>query len=268
MAHLVATYNRLMTFADPRVKDWPLMETPWPTLSIIAVYIAGCLAAPRIFKGRKFAVRPLVLAYNLFSVALNAYMGYELIVNSTLRHWECMPIPAGKWDESAQRIAAALWLFYISKAIEMLDSVFFILKGNYNQLSFLHIYHHSTMLFFWWLGSRFVPGGSSVVGPTTNCIIHIAMYGYYFVAALGPQFKKYIKWKKYLTMLQICQFFTNIYFCLKYIKDEECSYPKALFHIMVIYQISFIALFGNFFFINYIRKRQLMNFFAEKKNVE
>lgn len=29
------------------------------------------------------------------------------------------------------------------------------------------------------------------------------MYLYYFLAGLGPEFKKYLWWKKYLTMMQI-----------------------------------------------------------------
>lgn len=36
-----------------------------------------------------------------------------------------------------------------------------------------------------------------------NTLVHTIMYSYYFLAALGPQIKKYLWWKKYLTGLQI-----------------------------------------------------------------
>ena len=55
-------------------------------------------------------------------------------------------------SEQALRIARVLWWFYISKVVEMLDSTMFMLRGKYNQLSFLHIYHHSSMFALWWIG--------------------------------------------------------------------------------------------------------------------
>lgn len=40
-------------------------------------------------------------------------------------------------------------------------------------------------------------------GAMVNSFIHVLMYTYYSVAALGPQFQKYLWWKKYLTSLQL-----------------------------------------------------------------
>ena len=38
------------------------------------------------------------------------------------------------------------WLFYVTKVIDLFDTVFIILNQKWNQLSFLHVYHH-TMTF-------------------------------------------------------------------------------------------------------------------------
>lgn len=40
-------------------------------------------------------------------------------------------------------------------------------------------------------------------GATINSSIHVLMYGYYGLAALGPQVQKYLWWKKYLTIIQM-----------------------------------------------------------------
>ncbi|CAG2181481.1 unnamed protein product, partial [Oppiella nova] len=48
--------------------------------------------------------------------------------------------------------------------IELLDTIFFILRKKANQLTFLHVYHHSSMFIFWWVGAKFVPGGSALTG--------------------------------------------------------------------------------------------------------
>lgn len=36
---------------------------------------------------------------------------------------------------------------------------FFILRNKSNQVTFLHVYHHSTMVVLWYIGAKFVPGG-------------------------------------------------------------------------------------------------------------
>lgn len=36
-----------------------------------------------------------------------------------------------------------------------------------------------------------------------NSFVHIVMYFYYMVAAMGPQYQKFIWWKKYLTTFQM-----------------------------------------------------------------
>jgi elongation of very long chain fatty acids protein 4 len=56
------------------------------------------------------------------------------------------------------QVAGALWWYFVSKGVEYLDTVFFILRKKFNQVSFLHVYHHSIMPFTWWFGVRFAGG--------------------------------------------------------------------------------------------------------------
>ena len=39
--------------------------------------------------------------------------------------------------------------------------------------------------------------------PLLNTGVHVLMYTYYGLAALGPQWQRYLWWKKYLTTLQL-----------------------------------------------------------------
>ena len=36
----------------------------------------------------------------------------------------------------------------------------FILRKKDNQISFLHVYHHSSVLMLWWIGAKWIAGGS------------------------------------------------------------------------------------------------------------
>lgn len=57
------------------------------------------------------------------------------------------------------QVAGALWWYFVSKGIEYLDTVFFILRKKFNQVTFLHVYHHCTMFTLWWIGIKWVAGG-------------------------------------------------------------------------------------------------------------
>lgn len=46
-------------------------------------------------------------------------------------------------------------------------------------------------------------GGHSTFFGFLNTFVHIIMYSYYMLAALGPHMQKYLWWKKYVTTLQM-----------------------------------------------------------------
>ncbi len=41
------------------------------------------------------------------------------------------------------------------------------------------------------------------MGAILNSFIHVIMYVYYGLTALGPHMQKYLWWKKYLTCIQL-----------------------------------------------------------------
>lgn len=89
-------------------------------------------------------------------------------------------------------------------------------------MSFLHVYHHTITALFSWCYLKLLPGEQGIVIGILNSIVHIVMYSYYLIAALGPKYQKYIWWKKYMTWIQlvIFQFSSIVYnnffflFCL------------------------------------------------------
>lgn len=47
------------------------------------------------------------------------------------------------------------------------------------------------------------PGGQGTFHALLNCVVHVIMYSYYGLSALGPAYQKYLWWKKYLTTIQL-----------------------------------------------------------------
>ncbi|XP_070557474.1 very long chain fatty acid elongase 4-like [Ptychodera flava] len=248
-------YDMILSHSDKRVDDWFLMSSPVPTLAIIMLYLLIVLVGPKIMENREpFQLKVPMIIYNFFIMALSIHTWTQCVYHMYKANysWSCTPVKYTN-DYHELSIAAALWWYYFSKCIEMLDTVFFILRKKNNQLSFLHVYHHSTMFLLWWIGVKWVPGGQSTIGASINCFVHIIMYFYYGLSACGPQFQKYLWWKKYLTILQLIQFFIGIAHAVQSLYFG-CDFPLWMHYALIGYATSFIVLFTNFYFHAYIRK--------------
>ncbi|XP_044761387.1 elongation of very long chain fatty acids protein 4-like isoform X3 [Coccinella septempunctata] len=248
-------YLWTLSLADERTKGWPLVDSPVPMLTYIAIYLLIVWAGPRYMKNRPpFKLNWLLLPYNFCMAALNAYIAAKLLIASTrLRYsYICEPCRQ-RFHPDELQITDAVWWYYFSKLLEFCDTIFFILRKKDQQLTFLHVYHHSTMFFLWWIGIKWVPSGSSFLPAMVNSGIHVLMYSYYGLAALGPAISRYLWWKKYLTILQMIQFTTALILGVNGIRTG-CEFPLWMHYTLIFYMLSFIVLFGNFYVKAYLEK--------------
>eukprot|EP00057_Strongylocentrotus_purpuratus_P014196 XP_011668670.1 PREDICTED: elongation of very long chain fatty acids protein 4 isoform X1 [Strongylocentrotus purpuratus] len=242
--------------ADTRTGGWFLMSSPLNTYSLVALYLVMAYCGPRVMASRQALDLKLpMLVYNFALVILSAYMFKEFFVTTVLNpkfNVSCEAVDYSD-DPMSVRLAGACWWFFFSKIIELLDTVIFMLRKKNNQISFLHVYHHATMPVLWWIGVRYVAGGSSFFSGMVNCFIHVLMYGYYFLSALGPWIQPYLWWKKYLTSLQLIQFFTVLIHC-GFVMYHQCGFPNGYVYALIAYLISHILLFSNFYNQQYVVK--------------
>lgn len=108
-------------------------------------------------------------------------------------------------------IANSCHTYFLLKVADLLDTVFFVLRKKQNQISFLHLYHHTGMVVLTWNATKFYPGGHSIFTGFLNSIIHVVMYGYYLVSAFNPEYKNNIWWKKYITQMQIVSWIVYLF---------------------------------------------------------
>lgn len=96
------------------------------------------------------------------------------------------------------------------------------------------------------LGFCFVSGGHSTFFGLLNTFVHIVMYTYYLFTAIGPQFQKYLWWKKYLTSLQMIQFVAIMVHAFQLL-FTDCNYPKAFVWFIGMHAVMFFFLFNEFY---------------------
>ncbi|KAI4586241.1 hypothetical protein MJG53_004028 [Ovis ammon polii x Ovis aries] len=223
---------------DPRTDSWFLVHSPLAVTLLLAIYILLVVAGPRLMSSREpLSLAAPLAAYNLSLVVLSGYMFYEFMATSLLASYSylCQPV-----DYSRSELAMR---------------VFFILRKRPDQITFLHVYHHSTMLFNWWAGVKYVPGGQAFFVGMLNSLVHVFMYLYYGLASLGPRLRPSLWWKRHLTILQLGQF-VAIAAHSSYNLFAECPFPDGFNVAVLLYSLSLLALFLNFYQQTYLRSKQ------------
>ncbi|ESP05226.1 hypothetical protein LOTGIDRAFT_152042 [Lottia gigantea] len=260
--------NKLQTSyieeTDKQVIGWGLMESAYPTISILVTYLFIVYYGPKYMENRKpFNLKYVLLAYNIFQVIFSTYVFIELLVSVSHTNIKLLCQSYEKIDysddEYIKRVARCHWLYFIAKLIELLDTIFFVLRKKNNQITILHVYHHVIMAFSWYFVVRFLVIYSTYIIPLINSFVHILMYGYYCLSALGPQMQPYLWWKKYLTKIQMFQFAIIIIHT-----GANCFIPNCGFLLPVMLHCLFTTiviaiLFANFYYQAYINQDKTNN---------
>ena len=196
-------------------------------------------------------ILPIKILHNVISISMSTYL-FLGILNSVQKYK--FTYVGNYYDETHKDLSYMLNMFYLSKYYELFDTMLMIIQMNYNQISFLHVYHHMSIILVWYFIVNVEPGGDAYLSALINSFIHIVMYSYYLITSFvkdNTLRKKYLWWGKYLTQFQITQFginFIHAIYCI-YLGN----YSKLILMIQIVYMSTFIGLFSNFYIKKYIK---------------
>lgn len=200
----------------------------------------------------KLLLKESMIVYNVAQVILNGWMVYRFI-DAVMNKGHPF---IGDITTVNTGASYAVWVHYCDKYLEFFDTYFMVLRGKMNQVSFLHVYHHTTIAWAWYAAMSFFPGGDSYFGALFNSWIHVMMYSYYALALLRVP----CPWKRFLTMAQLIQFLSvNVYtgFAYNYWdKSILTNYHLLAMIIQLGEMTSLFVLFFSFYKKSYSNKKK------------
>lgn len=246
---------------DVRVTEWPLMR--FHEMFIVAFGYLILIAVLRFimsFKSTPLPVKTLATLHNINLTALSAYMCIEILRQAFIESNYSLFGNGVDQSPRGQGMARILYIFYLSKILEFIDTMIMAFKKNDRQISFLHLYHHSSIFFVWWIIIRYGPGGEAYFSAALNSFIHVLMYGYYLWSTFAPKLAEGRKphplhptyYKKYITSMQMTQFTCMLIQSICDLWFIHNDYPRPLVWILFYYMFTMLGLFANFFIRNYI----------------
>ena len=135
---------------SPATKDYIAVESPTFLISNLLFYIViigfGRARIRRtqrkqdLQNGSPGWVHFFVIIHNIFLILLSLYMCCGCILEARKNKYHLW---GNEYKQSEVEMAKYIYIFYISKIYEFVDTFIMLLKGNIKQISFLHVYHHA-----------------------------------------------------------------------------------------------------------------------------
>ncbi|KAG5866334.1 hypothetical protein JTB14_032696 [Gonioctena quinquepunctata] len=197
-----------------------------------------------------FDIRILLIVYNSLQIVFNLWLGYEYAYVYWRFHEACVPIDYSTSAFALNEVAGGRKFFWL-KIFDCLDTIFFVLRKSYRQITFLHLYHHAAMIYCAWTGLMFYAGGHSAFLPSVNILVHAAMFFYYLLTCIDRTWKRRSIFKRTLTQIQMVQFIALIIFYGRALR-ADCTYPKLPCCVLIPQAMYMFYLFFKFYRKEYL----------------
>lgn len=226
------------------------LVVPWLPVGVVAGYVwfVNKYKTPDLKGARRQSVfddEEVTLFLRCWNLGLAMFSAWG--VWNTYRHlgsvWTldvCGPPPV--LGEEGHSMGA----FALSKFVELGDTVFLAVRNR--KISFLHSYHHASVLLMTWI--LFVNKAS--VGPVfvaMNYFVHVFLYVYYLAASFPDVYKRARSVAPAITALQITQMIFGVMVCsyafVRKIKGLECNTSASLSALAMCSYAFYFVLFSN-----------------------
>ena len=187
-----------------------------------------------------FQLNMVMVVYNFFCSSLSLYTVVRCVI-VFVRSMDLFDMT------NYQDLKHPLFVYWLTKWIELFDTVLMILRHKERQISFLHVYHHCSVLMLSDLAYHNYQWPPVAFVLCMNSFVHVFLYLYYGQSALFPGQRPV--WKKRLTQLQIVQFLVGFaHVTYGYIYHGFCIYGPF-------YCLSMLLLFSNFYYHAFVRRK-------------
>ncbi|KAG5680915.1 hypothetical protein PVAND_010393 [Polypedilum vanderplanki] len=247
------------------IDSWKTASNAYPlTISIIIYLIFVYIVLPKFMKNREpFNINFIIRCYNVFLIFACFYFVFQFRKYGLRfrRTWQCFNSFEDR-EHNMKEIDEVVWWFTMLRLFEFIETVFFILRKKFDQVSFLHVYHHIGTVVCLYLFTKHNGGIMGIYFGAINSCIHIIMYGYYLISSFENMRKFSNLIKPFLTAIQITQLSLLVGQSISALRPS-CKVPKFLFIIQGLNVLYLIYMFSKFFIKSFMKgknkKKEMKN---------
>lgn len=114
-------------------------------------------------KRKAYNLKWLLAVYNLAQVVVCCHLIFGLLYNefNIIKFWKCQSVDY-KNSQKATTLLTFAYQTFLLKLVELVETVFFVLRKKQNQVSKLHVYHHVSTATLAWILVKYTAGQSEI----------------------------------------------------------------------------------------------------------
>ena len=233
------------------------MRSPIPMFQLFAVYLAFIyIVGPLYMRNRKaYSLNAATRLYNIFQIISCVYIVSALFKKGFKFEgaFDC----SINVDNKTEIDLLSVWHYIgFTRVVELIETVFFILRHKQNQVTYLHVYHHLGSVFGAFMCLKYDASHRWIIHALINCTIHFFMYTYYLLSSYESMKKYTDRVKSSITIVQIIQL---VFICIHSTFHTFATCGSLLFVTQALNTALLTVLFVNFFVQTYIKKKKKTN---------
>jgi len=212
-----------------------ILISPMCFFGLPAIWVLLVFALVHVMMHKKpVYTKHFMQVYNVAQILLCGYMCWGLA--------PCLGFPnifgvSTPFDESGEWF---VFVHYLSKYMDWFDTLWMVLSKKRSQFSFLHIYHHGTIVPVWGILLHCGVGSGGVrYGAFINSLTHVIMYSHYLWTGFGLK----NPFKRYITAWQISQFYSCLAHAVLVLLLDNTPLHKFAW-LQLLYQMTMVYLFS------------------------
>ncbi|CAE8735467.1 unnamed protein product, partial [Polarella glacialis] len=225
----------------------PGAQVQWSfAMLVTAGYIFVVFIGARLMERRPPIQRRVfeyMLVYNSAQVVLNLWLAVSLWSEA----WNLgYRTPWGNELDTSERghsLGMLLWIQYHCRQLDLLDTIFMVLRKKFHRITRLHIYLRLVHMWGWFFVCKFACGGDSYFPAAVNSTCQVLVYLYYAVSIATQQGVPFIR-KARVTEVQLFQFVLCAAHAVYII--VRGTLPRALASLNLFVMVSSLALYVDF----------------------
>ncbi|CAE7673757.1 ELOVL7 [Symbiodinium sp. CCMP2456] len=201
-------------------------------------YLSMLHCSSRLMEARlpiKSTIFEILVVYNMMQMLLNTYVFLRLLQEAWLQGFS---YPWGNqfvYTKDSHRLGYFIWFHYHCCQLELLDTVFVVIRKKFQKITFLHVWLRLLNMWGWFFACRYACGGDTYFPAAVNAATRAVVYAFYSLSLLSQRGVPLVR-KAHVTELQMFQFAIcacHALFCMYRFWDMQISRAVLLLYFLV-----------------------------------
>jgi hypothetical protein len=188
----------------------------------------------------------ILVVYNMTQMLLNVYVFLNLLWEARAKGFKYPWGNKFQYTKEGHSLGYIIWLHYHCCQLELLDTVFVVIRKKFQKLTFLHVWLRVMNMWGWFFACRYACGGDTYFPAAVNAATRAAVYAFYSISLVAKKGMPLLR-KARVTGLQIFQFGVcamHALYCLYSFWNDEI--PRALLVLYFLVMMNGLMLFSDF----------------------